>query len=265
MRVAWATDVHLDFLSDEKVDAFVDRIAALEPEALLLTGDISNALRLDEHLRRVSTRLGRPIYFVLGNHDFYGGAIDPVRALARALPAPALTWLAEAGVVALTRRCALVGQDGWGDGRLGNFERSTVLLNDWSSIRDFAALGAMFDVPARLARVRALADASARALAPDLTRALAEYEEVIVLTHVPPFAEACWHEGATSDPDWLPWFTCKAVGDVILAEADRQPRRRLRVLCGHTHSGGRYRPRPHVEVLTGPAAYGQPSVTMLEL
>lgn len=33
--------------------------------------------------------------------------------------------------------------------------------------------------------------------------------------HVPPFREASWHQGRISDDDWLPHFTCKAVGDVL--------------------------------------------------
>ena len=28
--------------------------------------------------------------------------------------------------------------------------------------------------------------------------------------------EAAWHQGQLSDDDWIPWFTCRAVGDVIL-------------------------------------------------
>ena len=267
MRLAWATDVHLDFLSPAQIDAFADRIAALGPHAVLLSGDISTAPRLEGDLERLAGLIERPIYFVLGNHDFYGGSVEGVRSVARRLTesSPRLRWLPAAGVVPLTPRCALVGQDGWGDGRAGNFGRSRILLNDWHAIAELAEIGAMFDVRARIDRVRALGDASARALEADLPGALAAYEEVIVVTHVPPFEGACWHEGAVSSPDWLPWFTCRAVGDVLLAQARLHPERRLRVYCGHTHSAGRYLAAPNLEVLTGAADYGAPEVTAIDV
>ena len=50
-------------------------------------------------------------------------------------------------------------------------------------------------------------------------QALERFEHVLVLTHVPPFREACWHEGRISGDDYLPYFACKATGDVLLDEA----------------------------------------------
>jgi 3',5'-cyclic-AMP phosphodiesterase len=83
---------------------------------------------------------------------------------------------------------------------------------------------------------------------------------VIQLLHVPPFREACWHEGAVSNDDWLPHMGCKAVGEVILACMRKHPDRRLTVLCGHTHSLGEIRPLRNVRVLTGGSTYGTPAV-----
>ena len=63
------------------------------------------------------------------------------------------------------------------------------------------------------------------------------FQHIMVLTHVPPFREACWHEGRISDDNWLPHFTCKAVGDVLIEAMAANPDHRMTVLCGHTHSG----------------------------
>ena len=49
------------------------------------------------------------------------------------------------------------------------------------------------------------------------------YGNIILLTHVPPFREACWHEGRISDDDFLPHFTCKAVGDMLIEVMSRYP------------------------------------------
>src|SRR5947208_3548725 len=86
-----------------------------------------------------------------------------------------------------------------------------------------------------LAFARDFGDESASTLEPALALAVRKYERIIVLTHVPPFREACWYEGQISNDDWLPFFTCKAVGDVILDHAERHPKIRFEVYCGHTH------------------------------
>jgi hypothetical protein len=83
---------------------------------------------------------------------------------------------------------------------------------------------------------------------------------VIVLTHVPPYAEATWHEGRQSNGQWLPHFSCKATGDVLLAAADAYPKGELLVLCGHTHGAGEVQMRPNLRVITGGAVYGHPAV-----
>lgn len=49
-----------------------------------------------------------------------------------------------------------------------------------------------------------------------LPTALAWFPNLLLVTHVPPFKEACWHEGRISDDDFLPHFTSQAVGDVLL-------------------------------------------------
>jgi hypothetical protein len=77
---------------------------------------------------------------------------------------------------------------------------------------------------------------------------------------VPPLRDACWHEGQISNDEWLPHFTCKAMGDVILEIMRATPQRKLTVYCGHTHSSGICQPLPNVTVHTGIAKYGMPTV-----
>ena len=52
---------------------------------MLITGDIANARTVTGWLERIDDAWERPIYFVLGNHDFYGGSIVGVRASVTAL------------------------------------------------------------------------------------------------------------------------------------------------------------------------------------
>jgi Icc protein len=255
--LAWATDVHLDFVAPRAVAALAAELAASAPDAVVLAGDIATARDLHEYLAELETYLERPIYFVLGNHDFYHGHIEPMRVRARNLTRDSrfLRWLPAAGVVDLGDGWGLVGHDGWGDGRAGDPERSRVALNDWDLIADFRDLGRA----ERLTLLRLRGDEAAAYLRDALAEALARFPRVLVATHVPPFREACWHEGQLSDDAWAPWFTCVAVGDVLRAAAARHPEREILVLCGHTHGGGEAQILPNLRVLTGGARYGAPA------
>jgi 3',5'-cyclic-AMP phosphodiesterase len=257
-RLAWATDVHLNFLSPEELAAFAAALAASEADAILITGDIAEAPSLRRLLTNVAQAVRRPIYFVLGNHDFYHGSIADVRALAADLSAtsPWLRWLPAIDPVELAEDTILVGHDGWADGRLGNYERSSVMLNDYLLIEELSGL----DKDRRLAALHRLGDEAAAHLEKIVPAALDRCRRVIVATHVPPFKEACWHLGRISNDAWLPHFTCKAAGDVLREAAAARPDRKIEVLCGHTHGAGVAEILPNLVVRTGGAEYGAPVV-----
>jgi len=77
MQHAWLTDIHLEFLPDKKAVTFVKDLANQGFGGIFLTGDITTAKRLECHLQLFEDIYQAPVYFVLGNHDYYGGAIDP--------------------------------------------------------------------------------------------------------------------------------------------------------------------------------------------
>jgi predicted phosphohydrolase len=263
-RLAWATDVHLNFLSADGAEAFRDALARQEADLVVITGDIAEAPTLDPLLSLLAAELRTPIHFVLGNHDYYRSNIARVRDVARELGkrSPFLTYLPAEGVVELTPEVALVGVDGWSDGRAGDFMKSPVMLNDYLLIADLVGL----TKAARRERLGALGDAEAAALREPLFAALAKYRRVLVATHVPPFREACWHDGRPSNDDWAPHFTCVAVGEVLREAAEKHPDKKIRVLCGHTHSAGSAEILPNLKVMTGAAEYGEPRVQgVLEL
>lgn len=257
-RVVWLTDIHLDFCDKNRTAAFLGEIRAAQAGAILLGGDIHQAHSVAECLQEIARQLETPVFFVLGNHDYYHGSIDAVRKEVRELTqnVRCLSWLPLAGVVGLTPRVGLVGHGGWGDGRLGDYASSQVRMNDFVLIDEFINL----DRTARLELLHKLGDEAATHFQRVLPEALARFEHVILLTHVPPFRGAAWHEGATSAPDFLPYFTCQAVGDVIQDVMTSHPERELLVLCGHTHGSGTARPLPNITVLTGGADYGQPRI-----
>ena len=274
MKLAWATDIHLNFVSDSETARFCERVARSEAQALLLGGDIGEAADLDGVLAHLATTLQRPIYFVLGNHDYYGSDVQTVRDDVRALTSPWLHWLPATDVVPLTPDTALVGHGGWGDARAGDFAGSTAVLSDYLLIGDLREatpghavnpMAILDDKPALAGVMRTLGDDAATTMAPLLRKAAATSRRVLILTHVPPFPEACWHQGRTSHEHWLPMFTCQAVGEVLRDAAVDHPSCQFTVLCGHTHGSGQARILPNLMTYTRGARYGSPDFLLLDL
>jgi 3',5'-cyclic AMP phosphodiesterase CpdA len=258
MTIAWLTDIHLNFLTRRRVSRFLESVRANGTNAVLVGGDIGEADSVVEYLRWMAEELRQRIYFVLGNHDFYRGSIAGVRAAVSGLCRESqwLRWLPEAGVVELTDSTALVGHDSWADGRFGDFFQMPSALNDYYWIQELR------DLPDadRLSKLNQLGDEAAEHFWRIVPEAFEGFERVILLTHVPPFAESCWHHGYISSDQWLPHFSCKAVGDVLVEIMRARPDRELTVLCGHTHGKGEAGVLPNLRVLTGGTEYGSPRV-----
>lgn len=258
MRAAWLTDIHLNFLSPVGIEKFFTLVRSCEAEVFFITGDIGEAPRLGWYLKRLEEQLQRPIYFVLGNHDYYHSSIDETRAAARKVVSGSsrLIWMNELEVVQLTPHTALIGHDSWADGRCGDYVRSDVTLNDYVLIGELSSLSKN----ELLFRLNRLGDEAAAHFKRVLPQVAARFQQVFMLTHVPPFREACWHMGAVSDDHYLPHFACQAVGDVLQQIMQAHPACQLTVLCGHTHSSGIAHVLPNLKVLTGQADYGVPQI-----
>jgi predicted MPP superfamily phosphohydrolase len=258
MKLIWTTDIHLDFVDPVKLDAFCCRITVLKPDVVLIGGDIAESMSLVNILLTLERQIKCPIYFVLGNHDYYHGSIADVREQVQKMTNSSsyLQYLTSTGVVKLTSNTCLIGHDSWSDGRSGDYSNSNVRLNDYTMIQDLKNL----DKQARLKKLNQLGDEAASFFREQLDQALLNFQHILILTHVPPFPEACWHEGNLSNDDFLPHFCCKATGDVFVELMSKNPDKNLIILCGHTHSGGIAQILPNITVRTGGAVYGQPNI-----
>jgi len=245
-------------LSPEERSLFYGELQRENLDVLLVGGDIGLSDSVTQFLDDIASAVEAPIYFVLGNHDFYGGSIAEVRRRVREHCASHryLHWLPDTGVVELTGKVALAGHDSWSDGRLGDYAQSEVMLTDYFGIEDLSGLSK----EARLAKLNCLGDEAAEFLDSHVRRALGRRPEVLVLTHVPPFREACWHEGKISRDEYLPHFGCRAVGDRLLSIMLENPDKQMTVLCGHTHGGGFAQILPNLSVRTGASEYEHPRI-----
>lgn len=259
MKLAWVSDAHLDFVDEARAAVFADELGRSGADALLVGGDIAQAPSAAAALQLLAARFPGPVWFVLGNHDFYRGSIAAVRAQMRSALAPRLRWLPEAGIVPLTASTALLGHDGWGDARAGNWSSTPIRLNDFAMIAELRGRSR----ESLIARLRALGDEAASFVRARLPEALERFRHVVFLTHVPPFRETCWHQGRISEDDWLPYFTCQAVGEALLEAMRARADRELTVLCGHTHGAGYAELLPNLRVFTAGADYGRPRLERL--
>ncbi len=258
-RVVWLTDIHLEMLSEEQRQEFLHKVAEQKPDAVLISGDTAEH-DLIGHLNNFEKHWQVPIYFVLGNHDYYYGSIADMRDSIRQLVAQSsqLCWLPEAGIIELTSSIGLIGHGAWADCRYGNYHESTVTLQDYTLIEDFQ----QYEKDNLLSKIRKLGDEAASYLYEILPRALEQYPHVFFVTHPPPFREATWYMNYI--PSWsdeyLPHFSCKAAGDALLNIMPHFPENRLTVLCGHTHWPGRAEIQRNLLVLTGGNDYGSPQI-----
>ena len=270
--LAWATDLHLDAAEEGVADRLCEALNRADVQAVLLGGDYSIYEDLETSLAYLSSQLTSDVYFVLGNHDHYGADVDTVRSCVAELGLPNLHWLPREGLVEVRPGIGLVGHGGWGDGRLGDFAGSSVILTNYLAIKDLADTVDLDDLLAgfrqkdRLRQKLAeLGHDAAESLRPGLEKAVRRHPQAIVLTHVPPFRDACWHAGQISTDEWLPGFTCAAIGDLILGCARSHPECNITVLCGHTHGSGVARILPNLCVHTSQAQYGQLGFRLIQI
>lgn len=265
MKLDWITDPHLDHVKDKaELLKFVEELHARESDALIITGDIAESNTLYDFLGIVSGAYQRPVYFVLGNHDYYGAwrqqTHERVRKVCSAVPAGILNWMPDAGVVFLERDVALVGHDGLYDAREGadaDLEMSMWDLFMPQGIFDLA--DALNRSPrCLLEKLQMLADECADHITSVAKEAIGRgAKKVMVLTHVPPFLEASYFRGRPSDMRSRPWYVNKTLGESLLKLAEHHPDVEFVVFAGHTHGRRDVYLRDNLFVRVGAARYGR--------
>lgn len=263
MKLAWVTDIHLNFLESADRKRLYHDIISTKSNAILVSGDIAEAPTVSDILEEMAQHIAKPIYFVLGNHDYYQSSVENIRQKINQLSQenPSVNWLPETGLVQLNKDTMLLGEDCWADGRYGNYADSRVMLNDSHMIQELQE-GNIIGKYQLLDAMQKLANNDAERLENNLQLAIQEHlpKKIIVLVHAPPFRESCMHEGQISNDDYLPFFVSKITGDVLLGAAKTNPDIDFLILCGHTHSDSYYKTLNNLTIKAGSMEYGKPIV-----
>jgi predicted phosphohydrolase len=250
------------------LDVFCSILKKNNPDAVLLSGDISLSQYLGKHLLALENRLEMPVFFVLGNHDFWGSSIEKVRKNVTTLSSKSryLRYLSSIPYIPLSPSTVIIGHDGWYDGLNGNPAHSKFVMNDWNLISDFATLknhcNLGHDLQAILNVARKHAVTAARHIALGINSSLQQHKpnKIIVATHVPPFVNPLDFHRSVSAGDLYPWYSSKIMGDMLLTAAKHNPHVQFKVFCGHIHTNYEGYVTPNLLLRSGKSEYSEPTV-----
>lgn len=256
----WISDAHLDHLNPIHYQNFLSLVrgeCSSPDTVLLITGDTTTGRNVEnDHINLTNNCLGKTM-FVLGNHDRWNSSFADVerRLKTKFSNREDAFFLDVSDPIKIDDETFIVGDSGWYDGRNGLQESPRFIMNDWYCIKEYIGHDP-FQLSAQLA------DACAIRLESKLRAAIASgASRLIVLTHVPPFAEASRHLGRPSDFYALPWFSSQCTGDVLEQIAAEFQHVKIEVLCGHTHDKFYYKHSDNLVVHVAGAAYGNPCIT----
>ena len=252
MRLLWMTDLHLDRAQDADRHKFLASLRSSHFDAAVITGDISSARFLRWHLLDLGRACDpKPVYFVLGNHDFFGGSFAGVDELVADIcqRQKNLRHLGSGEIIPLTETEALIGHRGWADGLAGYGFQSRVRQKDFEVISDFRGESKKD----RFCHLEALGAESGHYLRGVLPKALENYHRVWIATHFPPYPDAALFGGRRCGMQFLPHFTNVGAGKAIYEVAKDFREKRVTVLCGHTHHASNLQFSANISVLVGAA------------
>jgi len=267
MNLDWITDPHLDHLSNEKeLIRFVQQLNERNSNALLVTGDIAESQTVYDYLGLLSGAYQRPIYFVLGNHDYYGSWMADTHAAVRqvcaAVPPGILNWMPDVGVKMLTSSTALVGHGGMYDGQAGK-PGLEMAMTDFFMPHGNLDMARALELGSRhlFELLLKLGQESAEHIQVNVRQAAGQgARRVLVLTHVPPFLESSYFRGKPSEPAHAPFYVNQSLGRALLELSFEFPKVQLEVFAGHTHGPREHRLSRNLIVRVGDARYGRQPV-----
>lgn len=261
VRIGWCTDIHLDVLERYEIRDFARSIAKKEYDLVLLTGDISTFDNLKQDLAEMDPFMNCPVFFTLGNHDYYGTSLDFAGEEVKNWEFKNMLHLPSQGPIELVGfNTHLVGVDNLYDGGSGN-PRAEMSLMDFAVIWDFVA-------KSWKDRKQTMKDFAYESNMHMWREALAVMQpetnvnhHTIIACHVPPFAAASLHRGKQASDDSLPFFSNQMLGNEILRMADHWKGSRYTSISGHTHAKAVYQTKhPNVLCRVGGARYGTPEI-----
>ncbi len=260
-KICWLSDLHLDFVGSVRIKDFFREINERGFDYILVSGDTGTSTPLITYLNQMKENIDSQIYFVLGNHDYYGSSFNNVNQKIKLYSDKneKIKWFTDIKPNLIDDDLVLIGDDGWADARFGKPFESGVDLNDFHKIEELTGLL----IHDRVKSLNKLGDKSAERIKNKLVESVEMADNILIVTHVPPFKESAWYGGLPSGDEWLPWFTSKAFGDVLIEFSENYKDKKFLVLAGHTHGESDSNIRDNLRVLTPETEYGVIDIKMI--
>jgi UDP-2,3-diacylglucosamine pyrophosphatase LpxH len=249
-RFLWLTDSHTHYFDRYKL---LHSILDQKPKAVFLTGDISEGPAFLSDLEFFGKRIGRPLYFITGNHEMFFSSFQQVHSGIRNLCKQYnnLIWMDEQNVIELNDEVGLIGERGWYSANVGN--RNYIKYTfDWFLIKEFRELNSWEE---RFDMFYELANNSAKSLSAKLEAALEKYKTIYLLTHFPPWIEAGRYDSFISEEFWRPYNTNVPLGKALEKVMENYKKRHLIVLSGHCHRSSTILVSKNIECRVGKGHY----------
>lgn len=157
--------------------------------------------------------------------------------------------------VSLSNKIALIGHDGWYDGR----DPLTwwVFCYDWFLIKDFWKLKGN---SARFNKVQEQTELAAKFLEKALLKALETHTTIYLLTHFPPWPEDRPSWKNLVNRFWRPYNSSKVISETLERIMSQFPQKNLIVLAGHTHIQREEQITNNITLKVGKAKNGSPVI-----
>lgn len=259
MKIGWITDPHLDYIPVRNIEAYFKKLSHLD--GIVITGDIAEASSLRTCLEVVQRSSKTEIFFVLGNHDYWGSSIRGVSEQAKKLNLPGVFYIDQKRIE--FGKSVMVGVNGFYDGRSGNpVDKSRAISNDTENIEELK-LATKLQLKIALENLgKEFADQ-----AREIVLHAIEYgaRKIYIATHFPPYRAASMYDGRVCDNEHAPYFVNTSLGSVLSEIADSHLDREFVVLCGHSHHEAMVQMHDNLVVMAGMGRYGEIYTKELEI
>lgn len=277
-RYLFLTDTHFNFadksllrdpakhLQKKQGIELLLQIQEKDFDGILLSGDVINGPNIEKHLLWIEKILQKPVYFTSGNHESYKSSFRKTsQQIASACAKNSnLHFLDESAPISLSPTTALIGHTGWYDAGFRKPITPLVFIWDFVFIEDFRKCSSMKD---RYALMKQKANQAARVLSKRLLEALKTHQEVILITHWPPWPEHFGKWFGLVDAFWKPYNSSRAIAEALESIMWSHPNQKLTVYSGHSHKPREEKISSNITLKVGPAArdcFGLDSVVTVE-
>ena len=264
--IAWVTDPHFDQCDISKIENLIKDIKKQKVDAVLVTGDIAEKGTTGLYLQFLQRGLKLPVWFVLGNHDWYNISRERGEEILSKYLSDDLVLLDNTQEIKLNKKSCLVGGENWWDAAFGDtfgLIDGYVMGEDYQKI-DYITPQSIDKAP--FDRVRKLSKDCSEKILDKIVEAFKTYDKVYLAVHVPPFKEACVVGGIQIPNNWLNHFCDFGLGTKLKLLMEQNPEKKLKVFAGHTHGKITVKVLDNLTVKVGKAKVGKPQIAdMIEI